>query len=275
MRQPPASATSPEVIVSRPKDRPHPLEPSKVVAVSGLLSPTFQGPLKRSQQLGTITETHLPSVLKISDFASSDAEATNSKANPPTWTKLVSLAGIRGDDLYQNVFDNGELLFDFSPRKRRRLDDNDPSDFVQLPKPPPRRNAKAQNHPLIPPLLQGLHEPPPDAGLFPPITSKAFHDFSKDGATEVGMSVTAVPFNIGSQDGVKGKDKDEDVSPDVVLTTLEKRLDRGLKKHKWSEAETKDLMQGVATYGIGRWKEILTHEGFRFEQRSAVDLKDR
>ncbi|PVH97603.1 hypothetical protein DM02DRAFT_468471, partial [Periconia macrospinosa] len=47
------------------------------------------------------------------------------------------------------------------------------------------------------------------------------------------------------------------------------------KRNKWSEQETKDLLVGVSRFGIGNWKKILQCPDFTFNQRTAVDLKDR
>lgn len=44
---------------------------------------------------------------------------------------------------------------------------------------------------------------------------------------------------------------------------------------KWTDDETKDLLRGVEKHGSGKWKSILNDEAFSFENRTAVDLKDR
>jgi hypothetical protein len=43
----------------------------------------------------------------------------------------------------------------------------------------------------------------------------------------------------------------------------------------WSEDETRNLMEGCRLHGVGNWKKILTDPQFRFNGRTAVDLKDR
>ncbi|KAK7205074.1 hypothetical protein BZA70DRAFT_279019, partial [Myxozyma melibiosi] len=43
----------------------------------------------------------------------------------------------------------------------------------------------------------------------------------------------------------------------------------------WSEAETNDLLRGCNDHGVGNWKKILQDPRFSFNNRSAVDLKDR
>ncbi|ODV92712.1 hypothetical protein CANCADRAFT_1308 [Tortispora caseinolytica NRRL Y-17796] len=44
---------------------------------------------------------------------------------------------------------------------------------------------------------------------------------------------------------------------------------------KWSEQETNDLLRGCTVHGVGNWKKILVDPELRFNNRSAVDLKDR
>ncbi|KAF2274466.1 uncharacterized protein EI97DRAFT_345332, partial [Westerdykella ornata] len=47
------------------------------------------------------------------------------------------------------------------------------------------------------------------------------------------------------------------------------------KRNKWTAQETKDLLTGVSLFGVGKWKKILDCEDFHFNNRTAVDLKDR
>lgn len=54
--------------------------------------------------------------------------------------------------------------------------------------------------------------------------------------------------------------------------------DTGKRKRqhrRWSEEETRDLLEGVKRYGIGSWKKILAQSDLHFHDRTAVDLKDR
>lgn len=44
---------------------------------------------------------------------------------------------------------------------------------------------------------------------------------------------------------------------------------------RWSEEETKALIDGCKIHGVGNWKKILTDTRYRFNNRTAVDLKDR
>lgn len=53
----------------------------------------------------------------------------------------------------------------------------------------------------------------------------------------------------------------------------------GLKSRRirvhWTERETRDLWQGCQIHGVGNWKKILLDPQFQFNNRTAVDLKDR
>ncbi|KAF2724741.1 hypothetical protein K431DRAFT_309865 [Polychaeton citri CBS 116435] len=49
---------------------------------------------------------------------------------------------------------------------------------------------------------------------------------------------------------------------------------RGARR-KWSDEETAGLLKGVAKHGIGNWTRILRDVDYTFENRTALDLKDR
>uniref|UniRef100_A0A060TB04 ARAD1D24178p n=1 Tax=Blastobotrys adeninivorans TaxID=409370 RepID=A0A060TB04_BLAAD len=49
---------------------------------------------------------------------------------------------------------------------------------------------------------------------------------------------------------------------------------RRIRVH-WTERETRDLWQGCQIHGVGNWKKILLDPQFQFNNRTAVDLKDR
>ena len=145
-----------------------------------------------------------------------------------------------------------------SPRKKRKLEGNE---LLTLPKPHPPAK-KGARRPRIPPLLQGLHQPPPDAGLFPPITGDGFK----------GALVERPAQEV------------REVGPGMQATGAEQVVERGQggaaggktkKRNKWTEQETKDLLRGVARFGIGNWKKILECKDYVFRDRTSVDLKDR
>lgn len=155
-----------------------------------------------------------------------------------------------------------------SSLKRRRLLQHaeNLTDFVQLPKPPTK--MKPDKLPPFEPIsvLNQLHEPPPSAALFPPITPSASQDeYDNIRGTETAMqsAITETLPVKGRSNEVGGRDN---VKKRVALRP----------RQRWTEHETKQLMEGVEIYGAGKWKKILQHSGFTFQPgRTAVDLKDR
>lgn len=149
-------------------------------------------------------------------------------------------------------------------RKRRRIDD--PGTRI-LPKPSQTAKSKAATRqPRLPPLLVPLHEPPPNAGIIPSITTEGFRERRRDPVddsvprtAEKEPVVTPVPPSQQTNNTpVVGK------QPKVAKT-----------RKKWSEEETAHLVKGVSKFGIGAWKRILQHSEYKFNTRTAVDLKDR
>lgn len=166
---------------------------------------------------------------------------------------------------------------------------------------PLQQQKKSAKRPRIPPLLQGLHQVPPQAQstLFPPITSES-GAFGRDIGEGVGLRATggakgaqeqpsdvppataesntaASPKQTLGKDGPKAtsvvstSDKENPAATKAATAkTKEMR-----KRNRWSDQETKDLLVGVSRFGIGSWKKILQCPDFTFHQRTAVDLKDR
>ncbi|KAH7176573.1 hypothetical protein EDB81DRAFT_43321 [Dactylonectria macrodidyma] len=152
--------------------------------------------------------------------------------------------------------DNLDSLDDASNKKRHRgLHVKD--DFVQLPQPLKKQKA-AQAAPVMPPIINGLHEPPPHAALFPPISSTSFD--RKDGKQ------------------IKLLHELNQTSPDADNnnSSNNKARKRATKpRRKWSEEETNHLLLGVNRHGVGKWTSILEDSDFKFNDRTAGDLKDR
>ena len=178
---------------------------------------------------------------------------------------------------------------------------------IKLPRlpQPPKRTAK---RPRIPPLLQGLHQPPPlppEGRLFPPITGEknAFagergydtlfeesrskevdeHVFFENGSQELGKSAQHGEHTSTSQataqnaplSGTTANHEADAAANKEISTQGQSQVKRGKKRNRWSEQETKDLLVGVSRFGIGNWKKILQSPDFTFNNRTAVDLKDR
>ena len=157
-----------------------------------------------------------------------------------------------------------------SPRKRQKLYDHEHiADFVQLPK--PMTAAKEDKPPPFQPVsvLNELHEPPPSAALFPPITpgttphQQGWKVGAKASKADLEEGRTATAKKAGNKQGKNDK-------------TAPKRVSLRPQRVMWSEAEISQLVKGVAIYGMGKWKKILNHPEFTFQkERTAVDLKDR
>ncbi|EOA81226.1 uncharacterized protein SETTUDRAFT_48862, partial [Exserohilum turcica Et28A] len=187
-----------------------------------------------------------------------------------------------------------------------RLVDLLPS-VIKLPRlpQPPKKTAK---RPRIPPLLQGLHQPPPlppEGRLFPPITGEknAFvgergydalfeeprtkdvedYAFFENGAQELAKSAqlgdhastSQAPAQSAPLGGTSAVQESHVPLSKEPSTQSQNQAKRGKKRTRWSEHETKDLLIGVSRYGIGNWKKILQCPEFNFNNRTAVDLKDR
>jgi hypothetical protein len=199
-----------------------------------------------------------------------------------------------------------DLLLDPSQQqqqalKRKRSDEpaGPEHSLLTLPK-PHQQPKKSTKRPRIPPLLQGLHQVPPQAQsrLFPPITSES-GAFGRDRPKGAPPRTTHAPERrseqpsdtprsaaVAQQDAhaepqpraasAAASDKEKQAaagrSASSPATTATKEL---RKRNKWSDQETKDLLLGVSRFGIGNWKKILQCADFAFNQRTAVDLKDR
>ena len=159
---------------------------------------------------------------------------------------------------------------DSEPRKKRRLDGNGTR---TLPEPPSakRPSKRQQFKTVLPPLLAPLHEPPPEFGpkIVPSINTNDFAARSLDfpplhsGPSHVELE-NARPLSLELE------------GPEVTARKDDPNKNRkGKRKNKWTDEETKNLLQGVAMFGIGSWKKILLHADYSFVGRTAVDLKDR
>ena len=182
-----------------------------------------------------------------------------------------------------------------SRRKIRRIEEECKDDTWQLPRPNVIKGLESA--PLIPPLIQGIHEPPPNAGLIPSITDRPSNTLSRraqlpdapHGLPTRQLSqrppVDLLPFRLDLNEtqtlvSSKGsKRSSRSPQPSEYVKEAELKLDKRSQSAKcrnpWSDQETRALLQGVAKHGIGRWKMILASNENAFDNRTAVDLKDR
>jgi hypothetical protein len=150
--------------------------------------------------------------------------------------------------------------------KKRSLVDTNKDDFVQLPQPPKKQKTTKQ---VVPPIIIGLFEPPPQATLFPPIASSSFHD------SHGRNTLNTVPLKgNGVAELPKAILNPEPESLPAANKESKKKKDARTRK-RWTEEETNNLLLGVKKHGLGCWTDILDDSEFTFGKRSAADLKDR
>ncbi|KAK4452874.1 putative myb DNA-binding domain-protein [Podospora aff. communis PSN243] len=159
-----------------------------------------------------------------------------------------------------------ESFDDIATKKRHRaLTTKD--DFVQLPQPLKKQKSTQQ---VVPPIIAGLHEPPPNAAVFPPITSNTF-----DNSDTLSLSAHG-GFPAAVDDRAAGNASHASDGGDKNANGAAKGKRRAAKpRRKWSDEETNHLLLGVSRHGVGKWTSILEDSDFRFNDRSAGDLKDR
>lgn len=154
-----------------------------------------------------------------------------------------------------------------NPRKRQKLHEHERiADFVQLPQ--PKAKAKNDKPPPFQPVsvLNQLHEPPPSAALFPPITPNY-------GAGETTQQLSPFsPLRISPFDDNGAKCEKPTA---CIQDSPWSRRSAQRQRRKWTSLETEQLMKGIEIYGMGKWKKILHHAEFTFQPgRTPVDLKD-
>lgn len=188
-------------------------------------------------------------------------EATTNKSTVPLKEVLNHEETIRDSDSFHVTTDQN-----LTPSQGKDSADETLTTKSLITLPEPKSARKGTRRPWIPPLLQGLHQPPPDAGLFPPITANSTI-LARNTASEGPSKGKSKQFISAPNTGKKGQKAHPVSSSDSCKTARQRR--------KWSNEETNDLIRGVAKHGIGRWKEILLDPEYAFGERRAVDLKDR
>ena len=148
-----------------------------------------------------------------------------------------------------------DALAEASAKKRHRAV-NAKDDFMQLPQ-PLKKQKSIQSVAPVPPIIAGLHDPPANAGVFPPITSVTFDETNPVGMVVNGFDTQPILFSLS-------------------MSEYEKKKRRNPKpRRKWSVEETNQLLLAVSRHGVGRWTSIMEDPDFTFNDRTAGDLKDR
>ncbi|KAH7358142.1 MYB DNA-binding domain-containing protein [Plectosphaerella cucumerina] len=152
--------------------------------------------------------------------------------------------------------------------KKRQLAIASKDDILHLPQPVKKQKPAPQPLlPSMPPIINGLHEPPPNAALFPPISSNEFDDTEQNTARNTVRDYQTSPVEDKPSEAVAAKPQ---------KSTPGKTRKKAMKpRRKWSEEETKHLLLGVNRHGVGKWTDILADPDFSFNSRTAGDLKDR
>jgi hypothetical protein len=255
------------------------------------------------------TKSGAPIAQVLNDTDSTqDASNTSSGPHispaPPFSGKLADLLLDTPDRLQPNERRRTEYHYDESSRP---AGENQIFKLPQLPQLPTKTAERAR----IPPLLQGLHQPPPlppSGRLFPPITdgasgfeqdirdriqsANASQEARSKASKDIALAKASEQDESNDIDGEHDKDDQDDLSsvqppnsqdqePSSSSAVQESESQvvvqkpKGKKRKRWSDDETRDLLLGVSRFGIGKWKRILQCIDYTFQGRTAVDLKDR
>ncbi|KAH9884021.1 hypothetical protein F4778DRAFT_788072 [Xylariomycetidae sp. FL2044] len=231
--------------------RPHPLEPDAGHRSDGVEA--------SNSQLSSQSAPALYSVNTDDGLASSTLRKDNNYSSD-------RLNHVSSQDLRMILDDPADNVDELSTKKRPGKDD-----FPHLPQPLKRRKARDQQ-PMFPPIIVGLLEPPSNAALFPPISSGSFDDRPRSEPPQA-LSLSKPP---DAQPIFEEAVSVPSPPADAERTPTGKVKRRATKpRRKWSEEETNHLLLGVSKHGVGRWTDILEDPEYRFNGRSAGDLKDR
>ncbi|KAK4165761.1 40S ribosomal protein S4 [Cladorrhinum sp. PSN259] len=161
---------------------------------------------------------------------------------------------------------------DSNKKRHRALTTKD--DFVQLPQPLKKQKSMQLTQQVVPPIIAGLHEPPPNAAVFPPITSGPFNNGEPPNRgllKDLGPAATQPPPTPTEERPVH-----KNTTADAEKNTAGKTKRRATKpRNKWTDEETNNLLLGVNRHGVGKWTLIMEDPDFKFNGRTPGDLKDR
>lgn len=174
---------------------------------------------------------------------------------------------------------------DVSNKKRHRAM-TVKDDIMHLPQ-PLKKQKSCQN--IMPPIISGLYEPPPNAAVFPPIAlddnatepvAPVVSNTLKDFMNHNNSSTTHIDTPELRERSSQADLRQDNNVPTPGTPEAEKPMARVKRKaakprKKWSEEETRHLLLGVNKYGVGKWTSILEDPEYRFNGRTAGDLKDR
>lgn len=212
-----------------------------------------------------------PTILSYDGDSPGSHNKTRAKSSTQPAAKSSVIDSSVGEPSAQSLrkilSDDSEITHPSATRKRQRLE-NRSGDFVQLPQPPRKQKAVKR---VVPPIIIGLHEPPPNqAALFPPIASSSFHD--SHGRNTLNTSANEAKEDISTKVQAKQPKPPERLPGNK--TPGNKRVGVQARK-KWTDEETRNLILGVQKHGIGNWKSIFEDKELTFNGRTPVHIKDR
>ncbi|KAI6251160.1 Telobox protein 1 [Erysiphe necator] len=150
-------------------------------------------------------------------------------------------------------------------KKRNQVESNI-EEFVQLPRPTKKQKAAKQ---VVPPIIIGLFQPPPQSSVFPPIASSCFPE--NPGRN----SFNTIPHSTKLPKRIQENKPEHIIKRHVTIGNGIKCPKNIATRKKWTEEETNNLLLGIHKHGVGCWADILHDSCFVFNERSSSDLKDR
>ncbi|KAI1910794.1 hypothetical protein LOZ39_003455 [Ophidiomyces ophidiicola] len=246
----------------------------------------------------------LPTLEDFLKAARKDTDLPHSFGVPPSTERLPknSLPAFISLRAVENL--SHPSFPDDTPRKRRRLDvagESSLTDVVQLPIPKVQKEVLKQR-PFSPlPVLNELKEPPPNAALFPPILESDGRHEEKDTSLSAELLISEQAgerrtqriediIDLNEEAGVASENQEPDpqklhrasadragqvAGPTDTSSRQGKSIKPKKKLRKWTEQETHDLLSGVVRCGVGHWTAILSQPDLKFNNRTAMNLKDR
>ncbi len=159
-------------------------------------------------------------------------------------------------------------------RKRKRFDESAGLDQdVQLP-----TTLLEHKHDIYPPFqpsaaLNKPDEPAPDFAQYPTIGQRASLATAMD--ESLNGTITAEKISEVGEDTSGNMHIALRNHKSVASMRAASKKQVIMTREKWTDAETDQLLKGVAMFGVGKWKKILLHPDFKFTTRTPGDLKDR
>ena len=189
---------------------------------------------------------------------------------PPSFVNLAAV---------ENNPSSQPWLPEYPAPKRVKLDQEYHGEYVQLPR--PRQKETSKRVPLLPTIVNGIHEPPPSAALLPPMELEEVKAMLASISEPLPLPPEKM-LNPAEPDRPQGLNQDK-FKPSTIVGEVDRvRISNILvngkpprRWKKWSDEETQQLLKGVAKYGAGKWKEICTDPELKFHDRRPMDLKDR